>query len=458
MFSMCLASNMKKIILLFLVFFLLGSCSVFRTKAPSYPSGVFFPLVKAGEIVYPGRIIDHIERDGDKLYLSTQNGNVYCFDGVERQMLWETKVSEDLMSPPSVGTENIYVYDRSSTLYCLNKKGNFLWKIDVEEGITSGIAELNTAVCLGTEKGNLYAFDTVDGKELWRFQAEGAIHSTPVFADNKIFFGCDDHNLYILSWEGHLIGRIKVKGKIRGTPLVEKNLVYFGSDDHHFYCFSIQKRKKRWKVKAGGKIFTSPVVSGKRILFLCWNNVVYCLHKKKGHILWWQMIPSRSLYRLEVSGDRVVVSSLSPVLVSFDLETGENVGEYDAKQELKSNPVWLDPYLLFSLFDDQKDSGRILFLKKRVRVSLKASKQSPQKVGEEVKFTASVIGFFMPKYEFYLIEGEEEVVVQESSENNSWAWFPEKTGDYIVGVRVFDGKENASAEISFSVQESQKLK
>ncbi|MBA7713572.1 hypothetical protein ES703_122575 [subsurface metagenome] len=170
------------------------------------------------------------------------------------------------------------------------------------------------------------------------------------------------------------------------------------------------------------------------------------------------MIPSRSLYQLEVSGDRVVVSSLSPVLVSFDLETGENVGGFDAKQELKSNPVWLDPYLLFSLFDDQKDSGRILFLKKRVRVSLKASKQSPQKVGEEVKFTASVIGFFMPKYEFYLKEGEEEVVVQESSENNSWAWFPEKTGDYIVGVRVFDGKENASAEIPFSVQESQKLK
>jgi outer membrane protein assembly factor BamB len=449
---------MKKFILLMLVLFLLGSCSVFRPKAPSYPSGVFFPLAKDGEIVYPGRIIDCIEREGERLYLSTQNGKVYCFDGVKRQILWETQVSGDLISPPSLGTENIYVCDNDNTLYCLDKKGDLLWKIDVGEGITSGIAELHTAVCLGTEKGNFYAFDTANGKELWRFQAEDAIRSTPIYADNKILFGCDDHNLYILSREGVLIGTIGVEGKIQGPPLVEKNLVYFGANDHYFYCFSIQKKKKKWKVKTGGKIFASPVLAGKKILFLCWNNVVYCLNRKRGHILWWQMIPSRSFYRLDVSGDRVVVSSLSPILVSFDLETGEKVGEFDAKQEVKSNPVWFNPYLLFSLYDSQTDRGRILFLKKRVRVFLRTSKQSPQQVGEEVKFTASVRGFFMPQYEFYLKEGEEEVVVQESSETNSWVWIPEKSGDYIVGVRVFDRKENAAAEIPFSVQKNQNLK
>ena len=236
-----------------------------------------------------------------------------------------------------------------------------------------------------------------------------------------------------------------------------KMLVYFGADDHYFYCAGLQKKKKKWKVKTGGKIFTSPVLSGKKVLFLCWNNVVYCLHKKKGHILWWQMIPSRSFYRLEVSGDRVVVSSLSSLLLSFNLETGEKVGEFDAKKEVKSNSVWFDPYLLFSLYDSQKDTGSILFLKKRVGVSLKPSKKSPQKIGDEIRFTASVTGFFMPKYEFYLKEGNEEVVVQAGSETNSWVWFPEKTGDYIVGIRVSDGKENVSAEIPFSVKESQQL-
>jgi outer membrane protein assembly factor BamB len=453
-----LMALVKKFILLTLVVFLLSSCSIFRRKAPSYPSGIFFPVAKSGEVVFQGRVNDHIEREGDRLYLSTRSGVVYCLDGVKREIVWESKVSDELMSPPSLGAKNIYVYSRSSTLYCLSKEGSLLWKIEIVEGITSGMLEFASVVCIGAENGTLHAFDTTSGKELWKFQTDGAIRSTPVFADNKIVFGCDDHNLYILSEEGNLIGKIEVGGKIEGPPLVEKNSVYFGSDDNYFYCYNLKRRNKRWKIKTGGKILTSPVVSGKRILFLCWNNVVYCLKKKGGHILWWQMIPSRSFYRLEVSGEQVVVSSLSSVLMSFDVETGKKAGEFDAKQELRSNPVWFDPFLLISLYESQTDRGTLLFLKKIVRVSLRSSKQSPQKVGEEVSFTSSIRGFFMPKYEFYLKEGEEKVIVQEGSEKNSWAWFPEKAGDYVVGVRVFDGKENVSAEIPFTVQNSQELK
>jgi len=448
----------KKCILLTLVVFLVSSCSIFRRKAPSYPAGIFFPVAKSGELVFRGKVNEHIEREGARLYLSTRSGVVYCLDGGKREIIWKSQVSEELMSSPTLSAKNIYVYDRSNTFYCLNKEGSLLWKVEIVESITSGILEFASVVCLGTENGILHAFDTTSGKELWKFQTDGAIRSTPVFADNKIVFGSDDHNLYMLSEEGSLVGKIEVKGRVQGAPLVDKNSVYFGSDDNYFYCYNLKRKTKKWKIKTGGKILTSPVVSGKRILFLCWNNVVYCLKKKGGHILWWQMIPSRSFYRLEISGERVVVSSLSSVLMSFDVETGEKAGEFDAEQELQSNPVWLDPFLIISLYEDQTDRGKLLFLKKIVSVSLRSSKQSPQKVGEEVSFTASIRGFFMPKYEFYLKEGEEKVIVQEGSENNSWAWFPEKAGDYVVGVRVFDGKENVTAEISFTVQNSQELK
>lgn len=453
---------MKKNSLLTLAFLFLNSCSLFSPKAPSYPSGIFFPVTPDGEIVYQGKSMDLIQREGDRLYLSTQNGMVYCFDCINRKILWEIRVSEDLVSSPFLGARNIYVYDKNSVLYCLDKNGSLRWKIDVEESITSGILEFKAHVFFGTQEGYLYAFDTTSGDERWRFRTEGTIRSTPVFADSAVIFGCDDHYLYLLSEGGDLVGKIEVEGKIQGEPLVENNSVYFGSDNHYFYCFSLKSLKKKWRVKTGGTIFTPPYAAGKRILFLCWNNVLYCLNKKRGHIIWWQMIPSRSYYRFEISGDRVVVSSpsvvassLSSVLLSFDLETGESTGEFNAKQELASNPVWFDPYLLISLYDSLKDTGRILFLKKIVRVVLKSSKESPRRVGEEVRFTVSVRGFFMPQYEFYLKEGEAEIIVQESSERNSWVWFPEKTGDYVIGVRVFDGKENASIEIPFSVRNTQ---
>ena len=437
-----------------LTLFFLGACSLFKEKARPYPSGVFFPVARDGQVVYQGKVIDLVERDGERLYFSTHQGLVYCLDSVKRTILWKSEVSPGLMSPPSLGARNLYVYDENSILYCLSKEGSLLWKKEVGERITSRVAEARDIACFGTEKGVMLALAPASGSELWRFQAQGAIRSTPVFAEGKFIFGCDDHMLYLLSEKGILSGKIEVEGGIQASPLVVAKHLYFGSDDHHFYCYKVKTLKRKWKVKTGGRIFTPAVTDGKRVLFLCFNNVLYCLNRRNGHILWWQMIPSRSYYHLEVSGERVVASSLSSVVAGFDIKTGKKVGEFDAGQNLRSNPVWLNPYLLINIYDDQKEEGRLIFLKKMIRVSLKPSKNSPQKVGEEIAFTASARGFYLPKYEFYLKKGNEEEIVQEKSEKESWVWFPEKAGEYVVRVRVTDEKENVSAEIPFTIEGS----
>lgn len=444
--------RMRKLGFLLLILFFLSSCSLFKERPRPYPSGVFFPVTGDGQVVYQGKVIDLVERDGDRLYLSTEKGLVYCLDSVKRAVVWKSEVSPSLVSPPSLGAQNLYVYDENGILYCLSKEGSLLWKKEVGERITSRVAEARNTVCFGTEKGILLALDPASRRELWRFQAQGAIRSTPVFADGKFIFGCDDHKLYLLSEKGALSGKVEVEGGIQASPLVVEKYIYFGADDHYFYCFNLKKLKRKWKVKTGGKIFTPAVTNGKRVLFLCWNNVLYCLNRRNGHILWWQMIPSRSYYHLEVSGERIVASSLSSVVTGFDIETGKKVGEFDAKLEVRSNPVWHSSYLLINIYDDQKEEGRLLFLKKIIRVSLKPSKNSPQKVGEEVAFTASARGFYLPKYEFYLKKEGEEEIVQERSERKSWVWFPEKAGEYVVGVRVTDEKESASAEMAFKVE------
>jgi len=158
---------------------------------------------------------------------------------------------------------------------------------------------------------------------------------------------------------------------------------------------------------------TPAVIHGNRIFFLSLNNVLYCLSKRSGSILWWRIIPSRSYYHLGISGEKIMVSSLSSLIVCFNLKTGEEVGKYDAGQEVRSNPLWVDPYLVFNLYDEQSDKGRLVLLEKEMKVSLKSSKGSPQSVGKEIVFTVSAVGFYEPEYEFYLREGEEEEVVQE---------------------------------------------
>jgi len=433
---------MRKLIILSLILILLLSCSLFKSKTVPYPTGLIFPLEEEVRISYQGRIIDLVQQEGVNLYFSTRDDFIYCVNGQEKKIVWSFQAEGNLDSPVYLGQDNIYVYDRDAALYCLKKDGNLNWKKAIKESITSGVREEDGIIYFGTKKGTLFALNVSQGKKIWRFKAGSAIYSTPVKAEGMIIFGCDDHYLYFLD-----------EDKIRAPVLVDDNRLYFGSDDHYIYCLNLTKRKKRWKVKTGGKIITAPIIYKKRIFFLCWNGVLYCLHKKNGSILWWQTIPSRSYYQLAVVDGKIVVTSLSSLLVCFEAKTGKKIGNYKAQQTILSNPIWLNPFLLVNLYDFQADQGNLVLLKKKVKVSLKPSKESPQWVGEEIAFKASATGFFEPQFEFYLEKkGGEEKTVQEKSEAAAWLWFPEEEGTYNIRVKAVDEKEEAEAKIAFVIQ------
>ena len=107
-------------------------------------------------------------------------------------------------------------------------------------------------------------------------------------------------------------------------------------------------------------------------------------------------------------------------------------------------------------------------------MSLTPSKVSPQKKNEEIVLSASVAGFYLPQYEFklkhfykirfgfsftiYIESSADMEIVQPSSENSSWSWFPDKAGLYIITVNVVDEKEKAETRLIFTVDESKEKK
>ncbi len=467
MLSYGLSKQMRKttVILLSLVF--LSVCSLFRSKIPPYPSGIVFPLINHSELAYEGEIIDLIQKSENCLYLSTRKGCVYCIDGQKREILWRYDATVSLASAPYLGEDSIYVFDEEDTLYCLASEGKLQWKRTFEKRITSGIKANNKKVYIGTEKGEFFCLSSEDGRILWQFQADDAIKSNPVTWKSSVLFGCDDHKVYFLNQEGGLSRKFDAGSKLGPTFLVDGDFLYFGSEDRHLHCVNLNRVKTKWKIHTGGATSIPPVVDKNKVYFLCWNCVLYCLNKKSGTILWWNSVPSRSYYRLEVIGDKIIVSTLSSTIVCFDLRTGEKQGTFDAFEEIKSNPVWFSPFLLVNLYDRDSNLGKLVFLKKEVKVTLSASKNAPQKVNEEVLFTAKATGFYMPKYEFFLtrlirlrfypgisvfIRDGDKNLVQESSEGDSWNWFPEQDGYYIIEVTAVDEKERAETQIPFIIE------
>ncbi len=445
---------MKKTYLVLSLILLLGGCSVFQPKVSPYPDGILFPVEKAGEFLYDGEIIDRILKKENRLYFATRKGFIYCIDALEYRLLWRLRMQEVPKSPVFMGQSHFFIFDTNNNVYCFDLDGNTLWQISLKEEITSPLTEIGNSVFLGTSQGSFIAIDILSGNEVWHVMAQGAIHSNPVSFEGHIIFGCDDHKLYFIDQNGNLIDKYLAKDKILNTLLVDGKFLYFGTENHFLVCLDLKKKIKKWEVKTGGRVLPVPVSDKKRVFFLAWNNVLYCLHKRNGSILWWRPIPSRSLFPLEVYKDKIVVSSMSSILVCFDVETGARVGDFDVGSmiEMKSNPLWNSPFLLVNVYDRKTEKGKIIQLKKIVQMTLSSSVSSPQFVNQEITLSVTTVGFHLPQSEFYIKNGEEKNVAQAASDKSTWSWFPSEPGNYIVGVMVSDEKVNKQSEIPFVIE------
>ena len=427
-------------------------CALFREKIPPYPSGLIFPIEETFSVAYGGEIDGLIRRDDGRLYFSTRNGFVFCLDGLKKRILWKFKAEADFLTSPCLGGHGLTIYDRSNTLYHLDLQGQLIWQKKIEVAITSELRENAGIIYFGLESGELLALDSNRGKEIWRFKAGGAVRAAPAFSGQHVIFGCDDGRVYFLTEKGKLAGNFSAGSGIRVAPVVEDDRLYFGSADNYFYCLGLGRRSRKWRILMGGRISTEPIMDKKRLYFFTTNNVLYCLNKRSGDILWWQPLPSHSVFRLELAGDKILASSFSTQLACYDIETGKNAGDYSAPLDLKSNALWLNPYLLVNIYNPQRGEGELIYLSKQVKVILSPMKESPGKVGDEIGFTATTSGFFLPKVEFYVKEGDKSEVVQKESDKNTFIWYPQKEGTYVVGVRVGDGREKAEVEVPYTIE------
>jgi len=412
---------------------------------------VVFPLAEAHKISYEGKMLPSIQRSAEELLFSTDKGLLYCLDSSSPNIKWTFTADSPFGCPPSVSPEAIFIWDQANTLYCLDKKGALRWKKTLKEKISSPPSCDQENVYVGTQEKTFLAMSQSSGESLWQLKAGGAFEARAIFWQNKIIVGCTDGGLYFLNRRQDLESAVDIGSPIRVAPLLDGDRLYFGAEDFTFQCFDLIKKKTKWKIKAGGNVLLPPQADEARVFFFASNSVLYCINKRGGDILWWWIVPSRNVYGLELAADKVLVTPFLSVLIGLDRKTGKEIGKYDAKLGMKSNPVWDDPYVVVSLYDDVAQKGTVLYLVKEVNARLTPSLRSPQPVGTEITFTASAVGFYLPRYEFSLRDGEVKTVVQPGSGRNSWVWYPEKEGNYTIGVKVTDQKQTREVELSYNV-------
>ncbi|HVX66569.1 MAG TPA: PQQ-binding-like beta-propeller repeat protein, partial [Bryobacteraceae bacterium] len=103
--------------------------------------------------------------------------------------------------------------------------------------------------------------------------------------------------------------KYKTGGKVISSPAVSGGAVYFGSTDQHLYAVEQRTGELRWKFQTGSRVTSSPAVAGGMIYFGSFDGTFYALDAATGRLKWkfetegerrWA---SRSLHGMQPSGE-----------------------------------------------------------------------------------------------------------------------------------------------------------
>ena len=267
------------------------------------PFPLSFPLVEAGSLEIPGRVV----------------GQPRARDGIIRYLDQEGWLTEIVVSSRS--------FLRRDTI--MSMSGPESLPLDGE--VTAGPVLIRDSdgrlkgTLTGDANGLLVAGDG-QGRRLWEFRAAGEIPADPVVAGGR---------------------------------------VYFGDSERTFYCLSLATGRLKWKRRLQGAPLHPALVFGRRLVVAASNSVVYILSARGGSILSWESVPSRVLYEPAPAGSAVLISSASPTVVALDPRTGKRIGQYEARGPLVAGAVWSTPFVVMAVEDPDTGRQRLVFLRSR---------------------------------------------------------------------------------------------
>lgn len=231
------------------------------------------------------------------LYFAQDAGDetFFCLNLLTGHLLWRMKLG-DINSSPQIYQEKVFIGSSSGSLRALNRfSGEEIWEFETEDAIFStpacdGSTKLTTSgkiVCFGSGDDYVYALDQENGELVWKFKADGSIYSSPAVKDGKVFFGSVDGHLYALRVEdGSLDWKFETRADIYSSPAAAESLVYIGSNDYSMYAVDLSTGKLRWKFETGGAVRSSPIAVGDKLFFGSYDGNFYVLNRFSGKLLW----------------------------------------------------------------------------------------------------------------------------------------------------------------------------
>jgi outer membrane protein assembly factor BamB len=164
--------------------------------------------------------------DGALLYVTSLDHNFHIIDIATGKASAPIDLGGAAPSSPVVASDGVYVGSFASTVEFVQSNGkhkvvataqNWIWGTPVLDGNTLYYADLN---------GKIYSFDLVAGTQNWdAVQPNGPVVASMLLAGNQLYVATEAGTLVALDRDGKTVWEKTVGGKIYTTPVLSGDLI-----------------------------------------------------------------------------------------------------------------------------------------------------------------------------------------------------------------------------------------
>jgi outer membrane protein assembly factor BamB len=272
------------------------------------------------------------------IYATSQRGSVHAIDGETGRTLWTVSVGDSRFPTTTAGANDRHVgVCNGSTLYVLlAEDGAIVWQKVLVGAPVAGPAMSDEYVFSPTLSGHVESFLIEEPKRpAATFQCFGRTLMQPVVSSNSVAWCTDGGNLYVaLAHEPGMRFRMQAKEAINAAPAFmrgaggdDPDKVLCTSLDGYVYCVHERRGNILWRYSTGEPISHSPIVLGDKILAITDKSNMYALDATTASEQW---VASGIRSYVSGSNKRLYCIDNRGNLAILDAASGSRLGDVSA--------------------------------------------------------------------------------------------------------------------------------
>jgi outer membrane protein assembly factor BamB len=175
----------------------------------------------------------------------------------------------------------VFVGSDDSKVYCLNaSQGTLIWSYETGGAVFSSPVVADGKMYVGSNDGKVYCLDASQGTLLWSYQTGDEVFSSPAVADGKVFAGSFNGKVYCFdASQGTLLWSYQAgewREWVEPSPAVADGKVFVGSENGKVYCLNASQGTLLWSYQTGDRVYSSPAVADGKVFVGSYDGKVYC--------------------------------------------------------------------------------------------------------------------------------------------------------------------------------------